>query len=274
MRGPGDVTIAPDGRVWVADTANGRFAIFGPDGTFVEYWEHLGSGPGEFILQRANGDGYGGMEFAPDGSFYVMDVGNHRVEHFDSNRQFIKAWGTGTQFPDPVAIDVDSHGLVYIFDDLRDVVESYDKDGHIVNTIPANPGAPNVGEGNSFTLDDAGDLFVSHCCDAGNKVVELGPDGGLLQTFGADGPGAFLSDQPGAVAIDSEGRVFVAVRAGAEIFGADGTFVGSFSSPDLVGDRGFFSGMALDGAGYGYAAEVGTDQLEKFQLVPPFTPTP
>src|SRR5262245_26647362 len=76
MAFPNDMAIDPDGRLWVADTGNDRFTILEPDGTFVETWGSRGSGDGEFRLERANGDGYGAIEFAPDGSFYVLDVGN------------------------------------------------------------------------------------------------------------------------------------------------------------------------------------------------------
>jgi outer membrane protein assembly factor BamB len=94
MKFPGAMAIDPKGRLWVADTGNSRFAIFDPDSTFVEYWEHRGSGRGEFLLQQSNGDGCGAIAFAPDGSFYVLDCGNYRVEHFDKNRTFIKDWGS------------------------------------------------------------------------------------------------------------------------------------------------------------------------------------
>src|SRR5262245_62042585 len=56
MQNTGDVTIAPDGRIWVADVALSRFGIFEPDGTFVEYWSIEKDEPGEFALHRPNGD--------------------------------------------------------------------------------------------------------------------------------------------------------------------------------------------------------------------------
>ncbi|MEJ7900843.1 MAG: PQQ-binding-like beta-propeller repeat protein, partial [Thermomicrobiales bacterium] len=45
---PSDVTIAPDGTIWVADGGNSRFQIFAPDGTLIETWGISGSGDGDF----------------------------------------------------------------------------------------------------------------------------------------------------------------------------------------------------------------------------------
>jgi tripartite motif-containing protein 71 len=143
---PSGMALDPTGRLWVADTGNSRFAIFDPDGTVIEYWEHRGSGEGEFLLERSNGDGFGGIAFAPDGSFYVLDVGNHRVEHFDRERKFLKAWGGfGSEpgkFIDPVGLVVNSKGVVYVIDDNRNVVERYDPDGTVLGQINPYQDAP------------------------------------------------------------------------------------------------------------------------------------
>ena len=181
-----------EGRLWVADTGNSRFAIFDPDGTFIEYWEHRGTGPGEFILQL-NG-GLGQIAFAPDGSFYVLDVGNHRVEHFDQQRKFIKSWGSfgsgAGEFIAPGGLAVDAHGVVYVQDSVRGVIESYDKDGRVLGSIDDDPSSPaGSNTANSLAIDEQGNYYVSDCCSAGNQVQKLDPTGALLMTYGAAGTG-------------------------------------------------------------------------------------
>ncbi len=251
LAGPGDLAIDPQGRLWVADTGNSRFAIFDPDGTFVEYWEHRGSGQGEFLLRRSNGDGYGAIAFAPDGSFYVLDVGNHRVEHFDSSRQFIKSWGSfGTgpgQFNDPIGLAVDGDGVIYVLDDIRDVVESYDTNGHVMGAIDAHPNRPGAfNSANNLALDQRGNFYISDCCSAGNQVQKLGPDGELLLTIGPAGPGtSHFGEQPGSMAVDSAGRLFVEVGPTIYIFDENGNVLARFTSP-AVGPGDFFSGLLLD----------------------------
>jgi DNA-binding beta-propeller fold protein YncE len=284
MTFPGDTALDTEGRLWVADTGNSRFAIFDPDGNFIEYWEHRGSGVGEFILERSNGDGYGAIEFAPDGSFYVLDVGNRRVEHFDQQRNFIKAWGgfgtaPGT-FSDPIGLDVDANGVVYVLDDVRGVIERYDKNGNVLGSIDDNPlSAPGFNTANSLSLDAAGNFYVSDCCSAGNQVQKLDPTGVLLVTYGAagTGPGAF-TDQPGSMAIDGAGRLFVAqgpigTSDKVQIFDRDGSFLAGFCPPGAGdGQVIFATGLALDGGGNVYVADGGSQRIEKFSLLPPFAP--
>ena len=108
------------------------------------------SGDGEFDLTRANGDPYGMVAFAPDGSFYVLDAGNRRIQQFDADRTFLRAWGSfGTgpgQFNDPVGLAVDADGNVHVLDDVRGVIETFDADGQRPAdrsrpSRPARPGA-------------------------------------------------------------------------------------------------------------------------------------
>jgi tripartite motif-containing protein 71 len=272
MNFPGAMAIDPDGRLWVADTGNSRFAIFEPDGTFVEYWEHRGTGVGEFILQTPCCQ-RGAVAFAPDGSFYVLDVGNRRVEHFDDQRTFIGSWGSFGNEPghyeDQQGIAVDTAGVVYVEDGLRGVVEWYDKDGNVLGSfvVPVNSGG--------VTIDAQGSLYVT----TGQPEVEkFDAAGTLLATVGsaATGPGQF-TNLSGALAIDAAGRLFVSRGPNEEetrdqvlVLGADGTFLASFGSPgDGDGQLRFAYGILLDGKGNIYVADA-WGRVEKFRLLPPF----
>ncbi|MDO8486019.1 MAG: hypothetical protein Q7S35_13845 [Candidatus Limnocylindrales bacterium] len=53
------MTLAPDGRLWVAESTVNQFDIYTTDGEFVERWGASGSGEGQFDLTRSNGDPYG-----------------------------------------------------------------------------------------------------------------------------------------------------------------------------------------------------------------------
>jgi tripartite motif-containing protein 71 len=277
---PSGMALDPTGRLWVADTGNSRFAIFDPDGTFIEYWEHRGSGEGEFLLERSNGDGFGGIAFAPDGSFYVLDVGNHRVEHFDRERKFISAWGGfGSEpgkFIDPVGLVVNSKGVVYVIDDNRNVVERYDPDGTVLGQINPYQDAPTGYESaGPFVVDADGNVYTG-IWRVRNEVMKLDPSGARVGRFGStgSGPGQFPG-QPGAGAVDAAGRLFVAGGSleRVQIFAPDGSFQTSFTVPGLAGTTdGFVTALLLDGMGYGYVAESTSNLVEKFRLLPPFAP--
>ena len=107
-----------------------------PAGSFVEGWGRSGKGDGQFDLTRANGDAYGNVAFGRDGSIYVLDVGNLRVQRFDADRKYLSAWGgfgTGPgQFIDPIGMALDEDGNVNVLDDGRGVVETYTPDGRII----------------------------------------------------------------------------------------------------------------------------------------------
>jgi tripartite motif-containing protein 71 len=286
MAFPSGMALDPDGRLWVADTGNSRFAIFDPDGTFIEYWEHRGSGEGEFLLERSNGDGFGAIAFAPDGSFYVLDVGNHRVEHFDRERKFIFAWGgfggDAGKFIDPVGLAVNSQGVIYVIDDKRDVVERYEPDGTVLGQINPYQDAPTgYDSAGPFVVDAYGNVYTG-IWRVRNEVMKLDPSGARIGTFGStgSGPGQFPG-QPGAGAVDAAGRLFVGVgvldesspMASVWIFAGDGSYQTSFTVPGLTRTTdGFITALILDGMGNGYVAESSSNLVEKFRLLPPFAP--
>ena len=98
---PSHLAVAPDGNIWVADGDNNRFQIFAPDGTFLEAWGTPGSGEGEFDFTTVGWGGYdeAAIAFAPDGTFYVADTGNHRIQKFGPDRGFLTAWGSEGRSP-------------------------------------------------------------------------------------------------------------------------------------------------------------------------------
>ena len=77
---PNDVAVASDGSVYVADTANHRIYKFTSDGVFISKWGT------EECWESCWGDGQfdtpEGIAVASDGSVYVADTDNHRIQKF------------------------------------------------------------------------------------------------------------------------------------------------------------------------------------------------
>lgn len=286
---PTGVVQDPKGRLWVSDPYHDRFAIFTTEGAFVEFWGTPGDGNGQFRLTRRNGDGYGAIAFASDGSFFVLDVGNHRVQKFDAKRKFVKAWGSeGSgpgQYLDPVGIVVGPDGRVHVLDDKRGVIETYDANGKVLGSFNAFVGSiQNFDGANSLALDANDNFYVSVASP--NQVQRFDPSGNATVTYGAPGSGAGeFREQPQGMTIDAAGRLFVTQgpqrgdRPGVLVFGSDGGYLtgwGSIGSTD--GQLTFPVGILVDASDDVYVNDAGggpdgggQSRLQKFHS-PSFAP--
>jgi len=91
---PTDVVTGPDGSIYVADGHNGqnnpprpegstgRILKFSPDGTFIREWGQIGPRHGEFRTPHA-------LAFDSQGRLWVADRGNHRIEIFDQDGNYL-----------------------------------------------------------------------------------------------------------------------------------------------------------------------------------------
>ena len=288
---PTGIVADPSGRLWVADPYHDRFAIFTTDGTFVEFWGGPGKGPGEFDLTRTNGDGYGAIAFEPDGSFFVLDAGNLRVQKFDAQRTFVKTWGgfgsEPNQYQDPVGIAVGPDGRLHVLDDVRGVVETYDPEGKVLGSFDAfkSNGGGAFNGANSLAVDAAGNLYVS-AVDP-NEVRRFDPNGKLTLTYGAPGSGAgAFADQAGSMSIDGAGRLYVTQgghgrgdHLGVLVFSPDGRYLGGWGSVGSAdGQTTFPTGILVDDRGDVYVGDAGSlpefggeSRIQKFRP-PRFAP--
>lgn len=77
LSGPEGVGVAPDGRVFVTNTRTATLSIF-RDGKLEHSFGRYGKGAGEFANPHD-------VDVAADGSVYVVDSGNDRVQVFDAD---------------------------------------------------------------------------------------------------------------------------------------------------------------------------------------------
>ena len=89
---PRGVAAAPDGSLYVADFMNHRIQHLDADGNLIGQWGSYasidaGSAPGGTFNEPW------GIAVAPDGSVYVADTWNHRVQKFSADGAFISMWG-------------------------------------------------------------------------------------------------------------------------------------------------------------------------------------
>jgi hypothetical protein len=174
------------GDIWVAASRQNQYWIFSAAGKFLEAWGMAGSGDGQLALTTHDPtpDSVGAIAFAPDGSFYIADNGNFRVEKFDKNRKFVLQWGSfgasDGQFGSPKGIATDGKS-VWVGDDPRGDVQVFDTSGKFLRKFPGSfffsRSAP---AGKWYTTDESG---VSVTDDSGNTIGQLAVDWGALGDF-------------------------------------------------------------------------------------------
>lgn len=129
----GAPTIDPSGRIWVPSGFDSKFWIFSSKGKFLESWGSPGTADGQFDFVYKSGadrEADGGIAFAADGSFWVADTGNHRVQHFDKDRRFLESL---TVFAKPVAVALNDGGDIYVDDaGPREIQEYNSRLAHIL----------------------------------------------------------------------------------------------------------------------------------------------
>jgi sugar lactone lactonase YvrE len=86
---PRGMALSNDGNFWVADTGGSKVLKVGPDGKVIASIEGKGSEPGQFVEPASVWE-------SPDGTVYVVDIGNARVQSFSADLKPITAWPIGS----------------------------------------------------------------------------------------------------------------------------------------------------------------------------------
>lgn len=156
------------GRLYVVDTGAMQVVVMTLDGHVLEKIGKRGTGPGEFNFPTF-------IAVAPDGSFWVSDSLNFRVEHFSAGGKFLSEFGhVGAlpgQFYRPKGIAVDGAGNVYVVEGMYDRVQVYDPDGrlrYVFGGTGSGPGQLDLPTG--IALEGGDRIVVS---DALNARVDI-----------------------------------------------------------------------------------------------------
>jgi DNA-binding beta-propeller fold protein YncE len=176
------------------------------------------------------------------GRVHVFNRGAHPVIVFDRDGNFLASWGEG--------LVVRAHGIhigpddaVYLTDDLHHTVRKFTPEGRLLLTLgtpgkPSDtgidgidyrtirrPGRPFHRPTNLVVAAD-GSLYVTD--GYGNcRVHKFAPDGRLLLSWGEPGSGPGQFNLPHGLALDRDGRVFVADRENSriQVFSPRGEFL-------------------------------------------------
>jgi DNA-binding beta-propeller fold protein YncE len=199
------------GEVWVASPWDNAYWIFKPDGTYVRSFGSGGTGNGQFdLVSHHDDDGLGAIAFAPDGSFFVADVDNRRVQKFDETGRYLLQWGGfGTQngqFVSPKGISTDGK-VVYVADDSRNDIQVFDTAGHFIRSIDV--------ESIAAVLGPNGHLYAQNGFPTpeGEQEAEYDPMGKLVHVYPTQRltPAFLGGGHIGQVAVERDGTVIVPV---------------------------------------------------------------
>ncbi len=175
----------------------------------------IGTGAGQFQSPQ-------GIAVAPDGSIYVADSLNHRIQKFDRNGQFVTSIGGPGEagqvglFKEPWDVGAAPDGTIYVADTWNHRVQHFNADGAYLNgwgtegnTDGQATGSPGVFFGpRGIAVDKDGRVLVS---DTGNKRVQIfDGTGAFLSQFGGSGLQPGQLDEPVGIDTDAQGNIAVA----------------------------------------------------------------
>lgn len=195
----------------VADPYEGKEIILEADLAFGT----TGNEPGQFQKPR-------GIAIAPDGSLYIADTSNHRIQHLAPDGTVLHVWGSfadaskveppasGGTFNEPWGIAVGPDGNVYVADTWNHRIQRFTPDGKFINMwgyfgTAETPFA--LWGPRGIATDKNGNVYVS---DTGNKrIVIYDAKGNYITQFGVTGFGPGQFDEPVGIAVSADGFVYI-----------------------------------------------------------------
>ncbi|HET7010709.1 MAG TPA: flippase activity-associated protein Agl23 [Anaerolineales bacterium] len=196
--------------VEIEDPYEGKISVIEAD----QILGQSGDQPGQFKTPRD-------LAVAPDGTLYIADTGNHRIQHLSPGGEVLHTWGTfaaldqgeapGGTFNEPWGVAVAPDGTVYVADTWNNRVQRFSADGTFLGMFGffGQAEEPEAFWGpRAVAVDPDGRLFVA---DTGNKrVVIFDADGQPLGEVGAGGALIGLLNEPVGLAVNASGRLYVA----------------------------------------------------------------
>jgi LSD1 subclass zinc finger protein len=246
--GPGNfkdarsIAVDAQGRIYVGEYSGGRVQVFDSSGKFLTQWSVDPKMPlRSFAADRG-------------GTVYVVQSGNITRYEGTTGKSLGNMGAGGGNFDD-VAVAADG-GLVAFAQDPYDNIVRIDRTGQaskiIRRAVSGQTDHPELDI--RVAVDGLGNIYGLGTFN--NAVFKFSPDGRFLTQFGSDGDEAGQFRAPGAIAVDNQGRVYVADFKGVQIFDAAGRYL------NTIKVKGAASGLAFNERGELFV--VARTQVYKF----------
>jgi sugar lactone lactonase YvrE len=271
------LALGKDGSLYVADSRNHRIQHLATDGTVLQTWGGFADSsqgkPPEGMFNEP-----WGVAVAPDGSVFVSDTWNHRVQKFTSDGKFIKTWGVSGQpdspfnFYGPRGIAVDKNGNVYVADTGNNRIVIFDGNGENITQFGSpgtNPGE--FSEPVGVAVDTDGLVYVT---DTWNQRVQVfAPDaaGKVYQSilqFPIEGWFSQTVENKPFIAVDAMHHIFISDPESCRVleFLPDGKITRVWGQCSSSSDGfGLPDGLALDSNGI-WVSDSGNNTILHFNL--------
>ena len=277
---PRGMSAAPDGTFYVADSRNNRIQHFNAEGELINTWGVAGDISKD--AAAAAGGSFNepwGVAVGPDGSVYVTDTWNHRIQKFNAKGEFVKMWGTfgqgetPTGFWGPRGIVVDSQGRVYVTDTGNKRVVVFNADGDFITQFgSAGVELGQFDEPVGLALDQAGNVYVNDTWNQRIQVFSPSEDK-LTYTFSKQWAvngwfGQSLDNKP-FITLDESDHVFITDPEGYRVleFNTDGTFVRGWGDYSTEQDGfGLTSGICVTKDGKVWVSDGANNRLLRFTM--------
>lgn len=279
---PRGLALAPNGNIYVADSRNHRIQYFSPDGAYLGGWGtfadiNQGEAPPGTFNEPWD------VAIAKDGSVFVSDTWNHRIQKFTSTGKPVTSWGMFGQSTDvngfygPRGLAISPDGMLYVADTGNSRIVVYDLDGNYRTEF----GGPGIDVGQ---FSEPVDVFIGadglvYVTDTWNQRVQVFAPSSDLSEFlpvsdwnisgwygGSNENKPFITvDQFGKVYVtDPEGYRVIAFENNTGFFmftwGSYGSESGQFNLP---------TGIAADKEGRIWVSDSGNNRLTRFTLPAP-----
>ncbi|HEY2982289.1 MAG TPA: NHL repeat-containing protein, partial [Anaerolineales bacterium] len=278
LKSPRSLAFASNGTFYVADSLNHRILHLDTAGNLLQQWGTFADG----VASPAPPGGFNepwGVAVGPDGSVYVTDTWNHRVQKFTPNGTPLKQWGiyglaeTPDAFYGPRGIAVDSQGRVIVADTGNKRIVVFDADGNSITSFGSgglDPGQFDEPVGVAVDAEDR--IYVVDTWNQRIQTFVLAEDGvsyvpdKMWDVYGWFGQS--LDNKP-FIAVNAEKHVFITDPEGYRVM----EFTGTGELLRVWGDYGtdptgfgLTSGIAVSPDGHVWVTDPALNRILRFTL--------
>jgi sugar lactone lactonase YvrE len=272
---PKGIALAPDGSLFVTDSANHRIEQLDATGKFVRAFGTQGNGEGQFQEPW-------GIAVAQDGTIYVADTWNHRIQKFDATGKFVAQWGQfgdlagqlGTDKPTllygPRGIALDGQGNVWVVDTGNKRVVKFDPNGKALGVFGGTcTAAGQLSEPVGIAISaKSGDIFITDTWN--HRVQRFSKDFAPLQQWTVNGWDTTSGINKPYIALDANDNVYITDPENHRIlkYGTDSTLLAVLGKPGA--DASSFNlptGIAVDAQSNIFVSDSFNNRVMRFDPI-------